>query len=267
MEKEMFRRNYSPRTIKTYVFCIKNFLKRCRKEPRKITKKDVKDFLECLCNNKKSASTLNLHLQAIKFALEEILNKRFFVKLPYSKTPKMLPEVLTKEETIKLFNSIKNKKHRLMSKLMYSAGLRVGELVKLKVKNLQFENNLGWVRKGKGSKDRVFIIAESIKEELMRYIKDKGLSYNSWVFEGRNTHISTRTIHIIIKKAAKTAGIKRNVHPHTLRHSFATHLIENGYDVATVQSLLGHNSSETTMVYVHIASPKILNVKSPLDYL
>ncbi|OGM02206.1 hypothetical protein A3K72_00870 [Candidatus Woesearchaeota archaeon RBG_13_36_6] len=268
MKKELFRRKYSIKTIKSYCLCMSQFLKRCHKEPRKITKTDVRDYLEYLCKNNKSASTLNLHLQAIKFALEEILNKRFFVKLPYSKLPQRLPEVLTKEEVIKLFQSIENPKHSLMIKLMYSAGLRVSELVHLKVKDFQLDKGYGWVREGKGNKDRLFIIAEKLKNELIDYIKKENLVSNSWIFKGRNnTHISARTIQQITKQATKRAGLRKGVHPHTLRHSFATHLIEDGYDVASVQSLLGHRSAATTMIYVHMASPRMISIKSPFDSL
>ena len=154
-----------------------------------------------------------------------------------------------------------------MIKLLYSAGLRVSELVNLRVRDLELENNFGWVRSGKGNKDRMFILAGSLKEELIYHTENNKLDYDSFLFPSYNGHLSVRSVQEIIKKAAKKAGIKKNVHPHTLRHSYATHLIENGYDVATVQLLLGHNSPNTTMVYVHIAKPNMLNIKSPLDNL
>lgn len=265
-ERELFRRKYSPRTIKTYSECLRNFLKFCRKEPRKITKKDAKDYLEKLSEENKSGSTINISLQSIKFAMENVLNKRFFVKVHYSKTPKKLPEFLTKGEVWNLFGAITNTKHALMVKLMYSAGLRVSELLNLRVRDFQFDKNYGWVRQGKGGKDRLFIIAESLRGELINHIKSNSLCDDSSLFQGRNRNtLSQRTVQEIIKMAAKRAKIKKHIHPHTLRHSFATHLIENGYDVTTVQSLLGHRSAQTTMVYVHMASPNLINVKSPID--
>ena len=267
VQKEMFRRKYSERTICSYLFCLRQFFKYCHKEPRKITKKDIKDYLDNLQERNKTGSTINIHLNALKFAMEEILNKNFMVRIKYSKTPKTLPTVLTQEEVTNLINSIENRKHNLMIKLLYGAGLRVSELVNLKVNDLEFENNHGFVRHGKGNKDRLFIIAESIKEELLNYVKDNKLESDNYLFESYNGHISTRTIQEIIKKVAKKAKIMKNVHPHTLRHSYATHLIENGYDVYSVQSLLGHNSAQTTRLYVHIASPKMIGVKSPLDAL
>lgn len=154
-----------------------------------------------------------------------------------------------------------------MIKLLYSAGLRVSELINLRVRDLEFDRNYGWVRHGKGNKDRRFIIALSLKEELLGYIEQECLGQDSWLFMSYNGHMSARSVQEIIKRAAKIAGIHKRVHPHTLRHSYATHLIENGYDVVSVQSLLGHNSAETTMVYVHMASPNLINVRSPLDSL
>lgn len=267
MKKEMLRRKYSLRTIETYLMCLNKFLNYCKKEPRKITKKDIKDYLDNLQDRNKTGSTINIHLNALKFAMEEILNKNFMVRIKYSKTPKTLPTVLTKEETVKLINSIENEKHRLMVKLMYGAGLRVSELVNLKILDMDLEKNYGWVRHGKGNKDRLFIIANSIKEELLNYIKDNNLGSEDYLFESYNGHISVRTIQTIIKKATKKAKIIKNVHPHSLRHSFATHLIEDGYDLISLQSLLGHNSAQTTMQYIHMASPRIISVKSLIDRL
>ena len=187
--------------------------------------------------------------------------------MKYSKTPKELPTVLTQKEVQQLFAAVQNEKHSLMIRLMYSAGLRVSELVSLKVQDLEFEKHYGWVRKGKGSKDRLFLIAEKIQEELQAYIAKEQLQAEDWLFEGRNGPIHQRSIQEIVKKAAKKANIKKNVHSHTMRHSYATHLIENGYDISSCQSLLGRSSAETTMRYIHMASPRLTNVKSPYDSL
>ncbi|MEK6934521.1 MAG: site-specific tyrosine recombinase/integron integrase, partial [Nanoarchaeota archaeon] len=269
MQKEMLRRKYSPRTIKTYIYCINKFLKYNKKELNKITKKDIIDFLEKFIEKDFSGSTINVYLQSIKFLMEEVLHKRrYFYNIKYSKTPKKLPVVLTKKEIVNLLNNIENRKHKLMIKLMYSSGLRVSELVNLRVHDFQFENNFGWVRKGKGNKDRLFIIAQLIKQELRGYIRENKLDNDSWLFLGqKNNHYSQRSIQEIIKRAAKKAKIKKKIHPHTLRHSFSTHLIENGYDVTSVQALLGHNSPDTTMIYLHMANPNIIKVQSPLDSL
>jgi site-specific recombinase XerD len=246
---------------------VKRFFKENDKEPRKINRKDIKDYLDRLAQKDASGSTLNVNLNALKFLMCEILNKNFFVRIRFSKIPKTLPVVLDKQEIIRLFDAIRNEKQRLIVELMYSAGLRLSELINLKVKDIDLEKRIGWVRHGKGNKDRPFIIAEKMVEKLKDHISKYNLNFDSYIFTGWNGPMSKSYVQHIVRNAAKAAKIKKKVHPHTLRHSFATHLIENGYDVASVQPLLGHNSISTTMVYVHIAMPNMINVKSPLDSL
>ena len=269
IKRERLRRGLSPRTIKTYCFCVNRFLRRYKnKDIKEITKKDITDYIDELLEKDSAGNTINVYLNSIKFLMENILNKRLTYKIRYSKVPRKLPTVLTKEEVKCLFESIENDKHRLMVQLLYSAGLRVSELINLKVEDFEFGKNYGWVRNGKGGKDRYFVLAEKLNNTIQGLIRDNKLNYNSYLFKGnKKQHISKETIGKIIKDAAKKAKIKKNVHAHTLRHSFATHLIEDGYSINEIQSLLGHNSSETTMIYVHMANPKMINVKSPLDNL
>src|SRR3989344_9040282 len=137
VKKEGLRRRYSIRTIETYLVCVRNFLNFCHKDPIKFTKKDVKDYLDILSEKNKSGSTINVNLQALKFMMEYVLNKRkYFYNIKYSKVSKKLPTVLEKEEIVKLINAIDNKKHKLMIKLIYSAGLRVSELLNLKIEDI-----------------------------------------------------------------------------------------------------------------------------------
>lgn len=268
IRKEGLRRGLSHKTIKTYRQCIRKFFTRYKQEPNYITKHDIKEYLDGLIEKGSCGNTINVYLNALRFLYNDILGKKLMVKIRFSKTPKHKPEFLDKDEVKQLFEAIDNPKHKLAVMLMYSTGLRVSELVNLRVKDFEFQNNYGWVRGGKGNKDRLFIIAESLKAQLMNYITQNNLAHESWLFEGNNyNHLSVASIQQIIKKAARTAKIKKNVHPHTLRHSFATHLISNGYDGMSVQSLLGHASLETTMTYLHMASPKMIHVKSPLDEL
>ena len=267
IRKEGLRRGLSHKTIRTYRYCVRKFFNWCKKDPKEIKKADIKEYLDLMIEKGACGNTINVNLNALKFLYCDILNKRLMINVKFSKTPKSLPTVLTKDEVIKLLGAINNPKHRLMAKLIYSAGLRVNELVHLKAEHFDIANGYGWVRNGKGNKDRMFVIAESIKKDLIEHISKECTSSSSFLFKGFNGHISTATIRAIINQATKKAGIKKNVHPHTLRHSFSTHLIENGGSVAQVQSLLGHASAETTMVYVHMASPKMIDVKSPLDSL
>ncbi|MBN1275238.1 tyrosine-type recombinase/integrase [Candidatus Woesearchaeota archaeon] len=265
-QRKMRRRRLSERTVKTYSYCLGRFLKSISKDPRKITKHDVQEYLYFLAEKGAAAKSLNVHLMAIKFACEDILNKRFFVNLPSSKRQQRLPEVLTQEEVKKLILAIANPRQRLLIKLIYGAGLRVLEAVSLRKEHLCLDQGFGWVRGGKGGKDRLFIIPSAIKDELSALAK--GLSDDSFLFSGqKRRHYSPRSVAAIVKRAARDADIRKGVHPHTLRHSFATHLVEQGCDLVTVQSLLGHASPETSMVYVHLAVPKLLVAKSPLDSL
>ena len=269
VKREALRRKYSHKTIQVYCYCLKKFLRTYRDvDPRAIKKQDVQKYLDKFVERDAPGNTINVHLNAIKFLYEEVLRKRLTVNIRYAKTPRTLPEVLTKEETLQLFSVISNEKHLLMITLLYSAGLRVNELVHLKVRDLQLDKDYGWVRNGKGGKDRLFIIARKIKEDLEKWIQANDLSADDWLFKGRGrTPLTTRSIQAIVKDMKKKAKIGKNVHPHTLRHSFATHLIENDYAVTDIQPLLGHSSPETTMTYAHIASPRMIAVKSPFDTL
>jgi len=265
--QEMKRRNFSPRTIETYSDCIKKFLEFTGKDIRYLSKKDVLDFLNYLQERKLAGSSMNVYHMAIRFLMEEILRKNIRLNIKYSKRPERLPEVLTKEETLQIINSIRNQKHKIMISLLYGAGLRVSELLNLRVIDINFENKYGFVRRGKGNKDRIFILPDKISAELQELISFEKLGNEDFLFlTNRKEQYSPRSIAEIIKQSCAINGIKRKIHPHTMRHSFATHLIQNGNSVNEVQSLLGHKSPETTMIYVHLASPKMLNIKSPLDY-
>ena len=150
----------------------------------------------------------------------------------------------------------------------YFSDLRLFKLINLKIKEIDFENDFGYIRNGKGGKDRIFALSRLLKEEILKLIQSERLQNNDYLFRTtRGDKYSSKTVQEIIKKACKRAEINKKVHPHTLRHSFATHLIENGYAVNEVQAMLGHKSPETSMIYVHSASPNFIKIKSPLDSL
>jgi len=245
VRKECKRRRYSDKTAKTYIYCINKFLDFAGRDLGKISKKDVRLFLQHLSDEGLSGSSMNVYHMAIRFLLIDVLDKKMWIDIKYSKTPKRMPEVLSKEEVKKLIEGISNGKHRLMIELMYSAGLRVSELVNLKVCDLNIDKGYGFVRAGKGNKDRLFILSEKIRDKIKDLIIVEKLGNESLLFNSnRNNKYHVKSLQMIVKKAAKNAGIDRKIHPHTLRHSFATHLIENGYDVSAVQGLLGHKSPD-----------------------
>ncbi|MEK6932876.1 MAG: tyrosine-type recombinase/integrase [Nanoarchaeota archaeon] len=266
IKKEALRRCYSFRTIKTYQKCVERFLKTCNKDISKISKTDVKEFLYELIEKGKAGNTINVYLSSLKFLLEEILNKKMRLNIKYSKKPLKLPIILSRGELKKLFSSIYNKKHRLIIQFIYSSGLRVSEIINLKIQDLELNKSYGFVRNGKGNKDRIFIVAETLKEDIKNLIEKEKLKTEDYLFNtNRKSKYNIRSIQQIIKNAVKIAGVNKKISPHTLRHSFATHLIENGYSVSEIQALLGHKSPETTMIYLHASLPNMIKVKSPLD--
>ena len=268
IKRECRRRRLSPQTTKTYLYCINRFLKYTRKTIDKVSKKDVRLFLEYLSSKNMAGSTMNTYHMEIRFLFENVLNKKMWIDIKCSKTPKRLPEVLSKEETRKLIDAIKNQKHQLMICLLYSTGMRVSELINLKIKDLELDKSYGYVRNGKGGKDRLITLPKNLISAINRLIQNEGLSDKDYLFKsnrGRKYHM--KSIQKIVQTASINAKLNKKVHPHTLRHSFATHLIENGYDVQNVQALLGHKSLETTLIYTHIASPNLVNTKSPLESL
>lgn len=289
VRREALRRGMSPRTIKSYQHCLNKFFREYNyKDHRRVTKLDIDNYLNKLIDKGKAYSTINLYLMSLKFLYEQVLRKRLTVNIKTSKIPSRLPEYLTQNETKKLFEVIDNKKHLLIVKLLYGSGMRVSELVNLKVKDFEFHENskefsgsqkskifedeqgYGWIRQGKGAKDRPFIIAKKLKQELLDWIEKEDLEPHNYLFSGRcgrNVHYTQQSVRLIIKKARVKAGIVKNTHPHTLRHSFATHFIENGQTVNKLQTILGHSSINTTMKYVHMAAPNIINAQSPLDKL
>ncbi len=268
IRKECSRRRLSPRTIKTYQQCVERFLRKTNKSIDKLSKKDVRLFLEDLDNKGRAGKTLNVYHMAIRLFMQDILKKKIWLNIKYSKVPKRLPISLTKEEIRKLINTIKNEKHKLMIKVLYSSGMRVSELINLRIEDLELEKNYGFVRQGKGNKDRLFIIAKTIKQKIFDLIEKEDLGNEGFLFISlRKKKYDPGSIRLILKKASEEAKILKNVSPHVLRHSFATHLIEDGYSVSEVQSLLGHKSPETTFIYLHVASPNLIKVQSPLDKL
>jgi len=268
LRKNLVVRKYSPKTIKSYIHYNKDFLGYVRKKPNEITNEDVKDYLFYLVEEKEvSASTLNTAINALKFYYGEVLKGGFVYELKRPKKDKKLPVVLSREEISRILSSITNIKHRLILMLIYSAGLRVSEVVKLKPGDIDDERKLIHIKGGKGRKDRYTMLSEMAIEMIRRYLKEYGQSI--WLFssQDKEKHITTRTVEKIFSNACRKANIKKNATVHSLRHSFATHLLERGTDLRYIQELLGHKSSKTTEIYTHVSNKDIGKIKSPLDSL
>jgi integrase/recombinase XerD len=261
LKAELKLRGFSPLTVRNYSFFVEKFLQKTNKSSEELTQGDVKIYLSELFDSK-SKNTVMLAAAALKFFYIEVLKKEFEqIRMP--KKDKPLPEVLTKDEVKKLIDAADTLKSRMIISLLYSTGLRVSELVNLKVEDLNLRENNGWVRRGKGAKDRLFMISESLGKDLEAFMKDRG---NIYVFS-KEKPLTTRNIQKIIKNARNRAGFNKKVTPHTLRHSFATHLLEQGTDIRIIQTVLGHSSLSTTQVYTHVSSDQIKKIKNPFDNL
>lgn len=259
LKSELRLRGFSPLTVRNYCFFVDKFMERSKKSPEQLTQDDAKVYLSEMFDTK-SKNTIMLAAASLKFFFTEILKKDFSgVRMP--KKEKRLPEVLTKEEVKKLIDSADTLKSKLIISMLYSGGLRVSELVNLKRSDINFNDRTGWVRRGKGSKDRVFTISEGLAQDLLAYLKDREYSY---VFS-KDKPLTTRNIQKIIYGLRCKTGIQKKITPHTLRHSFATHLLENGTDIRVIQALLGHSSLNTTQIYAHVSTDMIKKVKNPLD--
>lgn len=265
LKAEMILRNMSKASIETYMFHNMKFLEFMKKTPKNITKQDIKDYLLYLAADREiKPATFNLVLNSIKFFYENVLQRRFKVDFKRAKLDKHIPTVLTKEEILKMINITTNLKHKVMIELLYSSGLRVSECLALKKEHLDLENKRGIIRKGKGRKDRYFIISEMAVRDIKEFLSIRK-DNNPYLFNDHGSHLCIRSAQQIIKRAAKKAGINKRVFCHALRSSFATHLIEQGVDIYKVQQLLGHQRISTTTMYIK-ASPMFLDeIKSPLD--
>ncbi len=262
LAQELRLRNFSPRTISSYIYYNKELLRFANKFSDEITKQDIKDYLEYLFDSGRSSSTVNLSINALKFYYNKIMHRRFFdenfgIKRP--KSEKKLPTVLSKAEVLTMINVIDNIKHKLMIQVLYTSGLRVSELINLRISDIDFDRKQIFVRAGKGGKDRITIISKIVLSNIGKYLrKYQPLEY---LFEGRGGgKLTTRTVQAIVKKSSIGANIKKDVSAHTFRHSFATHLLENNTNLRYIQSLLGHSRLETTQVYTKIAVNKFSEI-------
>ncbi|MEK6932916.1 MAG: site-specific tyrosine recombinase/integron integrase [Nanoarchaeota archaeon] len=266
VKTELKLKGRSNKTISSYTFFIKNYLN-VVKNPETVSLDEIKSYLATLLDRYTNKSR-SLVISSLRFLYIKIIKRQDKIDileiLEMPSKEKTLPVVLTKEEVKSLIAAAQFEKTKLMIKMLYSTGLRVSELVNLTPKDIDFSQNMGWVRKGKGSKDRTFNISEKLNKELRKYLEKN--SNNKYVFSGTNP-LSPRNIQLIINRLTRRANINKKVTPHTLRHSFATHLLDNGENLVVIQQLLGHENLETTRIYTHISQEQLRKVKNPLDSL
>jgi len=251
-------KGYSQKTIDTYLHHIKKFI---------LSRKTAREYLLQLIEHSKSDETVRSSGFAIKFYLNMIKKDSSEIKdiidtLPNIKREKKLPVILSKEEIGKLISVTTNMNHRLIIQVGYSAGLRISEIINLQWKDIDFDRNIIHLKRSKGKKDRIVMLSQKLKESL----KTLGIDRVGCVFiTNRKGKYTQRTIQKIIEKSALKAGIKKKITPHSLRHSFATHLLERGTDIRHIRDLLGHSDINTTLVYTKVSNRSLSKIKSPFD--
>jgi site-specific recombinase XerD len=269
MIKDMKIRRLAEKTQQAYISSVANLALYYQKSPDLLNEEKVLDYLFHLMEERKlSWSACNVAASAINFFYQITLAQRQIrVKIPPRRGQKKLPQVLSKEELERLFNVAANQKHRVMLMTTYAGGFRVSELVRLKPIHIESERMLIRVDQGKGNKDRYTLLSERLLLEL----RDYWMAYRpmTWLFPGRNPDkpLTTKSAEYAYNIAKQKAGIKRGSGIHTLRHCFATHLLEAGVDLRTIQMLMGHRSIITTMIYLQISRKRLATIKSPLDLI
>ena len=256
-------RNYSPRTRKAYISYIKEYIRFSKNARINNKQKAIEDFLLDKYNRNQSPQTINIAHSAVKFLYNDILKEPQKINIKFAKRNKKLPIVLSRIEIDKIIKATNNSKYRLMISIGYACGMRVSEIVALKVADLDIDELVVHIKGAKGKKDRISVLSKKLKDDLRNIIAGKDM--DSFVFDSnRGGKLTTTSLQKMFRKSLIMAKIQKPATFHSLRHSFATHLLENGTDVRYVQELLGHSNIRTTQIYTQVTNPNLKNIKSPL---
>jgi site-specific recombinase XerD len=273
MLEELQRRNYSQTTVNTYLKVVEDFARHFGRPPDKLGKEQLRAYqVHLLQERKLGVRTVGLHTAALRFFFCKTLKRMYPVEeVPYPRAPRRLPIILTREEAIRLIDSASNLFHRAMLITMYSTGMRRAELCRLKVEDIDSTRMLIHIRQGKGGKDRDVPLSPKTLEtlrEYWRWMKPKTYLFPGTVNGSRaDKPITPKVLWEACREATQRAGITKAVRPHLLRHSFATHLVEGGADLPTVQALLGHTDLKPTSIYLHLSERHIKAAGTPLDHM
>jgi site-specific recombinase XerD len=260
-------KKYSPATAKSYISHFEKFINYYKQHENLLSlgEREINEYISYLHQQKRSDAFIKMSISAIKFYYEVVCQMpgRFY-DLRAAKPKETLPKVLAKEDILKIIDATTNLKHRCMIQLLYSGGLRRSELINLKITDIDSSRMVINVRSGKGGKDRVTLLGKRMLEELRAYYRL--FKPKEYLFEGESGgRYSPSSLRKVLHKATQRAGIRRRVTPHILRHSFGTHLLEEGTDLRYIQSLMGHSSTKTTEIYTHVAVKRFENIRNPLD--
>ncbi|RLB28538.1 MAG: integrase [Deltaproteobacteria bacterium] len=269
MKMDLELKNFSPKTIRCYLDCMVHFVRHYGRSPMEMGEEEIRNYLHYLIKEKEaSQSSINQAYSAMKFFYTVTLGRAWNeARIPRSKSRKKLPIVLSMQEVQSLLASVENLKHQAILTTIYSAGLRLGEATRLRVSDIDSKRMTILVRQGKGNKDRYTVLGQQTLQLLRLYWKTCHPA--DWLFPSKDPAqpLSGSSVQRVFKKALHRAGIKKKASVHTLRHSFATHLLESGTDLYHIQRLLGHSTAKTTSVYLHITGKGLAKVKSPIDLL
>lgn len=260
-KREMVIREYSERTIQIYCRQLDLFFDYVLKTPGVEREERIRDWLESF--GRKEASR-RIAFAALKFFYHDLMRIPLAVFTIRRKSSKTLPAVMTRSEVRRVLDVVLNRKHRIMLALMYGSGLRVGELVALNIRDIDFDSGRVHVHRGKGARDRMVVLPKSLHDDLVWVIGNRSGTDPLFITRDGNRYIS-RTLQAVFERGKKKAGLKKKVSCHTLRHSFATHLLESGTNIRVIQGQLGHQNLKTTMAYTHITDGILRQVISPLD--
>jgi site-specific recombinase XerD len=266
LDTELRFRRYSPKTRQIYLYYNRMLCTVLQKTPEEIGEEDVKEFIaEMERGSIYSTSAINIAISSIKFFYKNVVKKDVIKERGRPREDKHLQMILSKEEVGKILENERNAKHHLLLTMVYSSGLRVSEVVALKREHIDFPRSVIYVKLGKGRKDRITLLSKKAAGQIEEYCKHYNIE--NWLFPGQSAkgHLTIRSAQKIFYKAARQAGILKQVSIHGFRHSFATHLLESGTDIRYIQDLLGHTSIRTTERYTHVAKKTVLSIQSPLD--
>ena len=273
MLEELQRRNYSESTTRHYIRTVEEFARRFQCSPDRLGPRHIREYQAELLRKGKSAGTVTQRLAALRFFYVKTLKKSWnAAETPYPKQAFQLPTILSQEEVVRLIDAANTPFHRTVLMTLYATGMRRAELTHLKVTDVDSQRMVIHVRGGKGRKDRDVMLSRMLLEELREHWRRLRRKPSVWLFPGHSDHsgdrpIDTKTVWHACHEAAQRAGLQKAVHPHTLRHCFATHLLEAGADLRTIQMLLGHRDLEETTIYLHVSKQRLERTASPLDVL
>jgi integrase/recombinase XerD len=270
MQEDLLLKAYSPHTQRAYLRCARHFASHYMRSPEEMGDQEIRGFLLHLVRDRQaSPATLDMYVNALKFLYTITLKRPEAVKgISHPKRPKTLPVILSPQEVLRVFEAIRSVKHKAIMATAYAAGLRVSEVCGLRIADIDSQRRRIHIRAGKGKKDRYVMLGESLLALLRQYyqaVRPKG----EYLFPGQKPqrHITPTAVRQVLQKVIREAGLAKRVTMHTLRHCFATHLLEAGTDIRILQVLLGHSSIRTTLRYTHITDRLVQKLVSPLDMI